>query len=82
MRDAEQRALAWRCRRGMRELDVVLSAYLDTQFASAEPGDQDAFRRLLDLQDPEIFGFLTGRAESPDVGVQRIVRILQRRAER
>ena len=45
--------LRWRCRRGMRELDVLLVRYLDRDFAGASSRERDAFRALLDLPDPE-----------------------------
>ena len=62
---AEIRALAWRCRRGMRELDQLLVNFLHDHYASAEPGLQREFVRLLELQDPVIFGYLV-RGERPD----------------
>lgn len=55
--------LRWRCRRGMRELDVLLVRYLERHFASASSGERDAFRALLDLPDPELFGYLVGREQ-------------------
>lgn len=53
--------LRWRCRRGMRELDVLLRSYLDRQFCTASAADQDAFRRLLDVPDPQIQAYCLGR---------------------
>jgi antitoxin CptB len=60
--------LRWRCRRGMRELDVVLVRYLERDFAGASSSERDAFRALLDLPDPELFGYLVGRErpQNPD----------------
>lgn len=67
------RALVWRCRRGMRELDQLLLGFLEDRFADAEPGLQREFVRLLDLQDPVIYGYLV-RGETPqDAGHARIV---------
>ena len=34
---AKLRALTWRCRRGMRELDQLLVGYLHDHYAGAEP---------------------------------------------
>ncbi len=58
--------LRWRCRRGMRELDVVLLNYLETVYPGARPEEQAAFRRCLELQDPEILDLLTGRDPGDD----------------
>ena len=56
--------LKWRCRRGMRELDVVLERYLQQRYATAPLAEQRAFEALLELPDPQLFGFLV-RRESP-----------------
>ena len=53
--------LRWRCRRGMRELDELLLRYLERQLPQAGPDERDAFASLLDLPDPELFGYLAGR---------------------
>lgn len=47
-------SLLWRCRRGTRELDLLLRAYLDGVYASADEEDRQAFERLVQLGDPEL----------------------------
>jgi antitoxin CptB len=44
--------LRWRCRRGMKELDVLLARYVDERFCSASNAEQEAFRRLLETPGP------------------------------
>jgi len=46
----------------MRELDVLLTRYLDRVWATASPTERDAFAQLVELQDPDLFGYLVGRA--------------------
>ncbi len=46
--------LRWRCRRGMRELDAALLAYLENHFDQAPLSEQRAFCDLLDIPDPEL----------------------------
>ncbi len=58
-------ALRWRCRRGMRELDVLLERYLLQRYDQAPVAEQRAFIELLDCPDPQLFGFVTGR-QVPD----------------
>ena len=70
--DAVVARLRWRCRRGMRELDVMLTRYLDRVWETASPGERDAFAQLVELQDPELFGYLVGRS-TPDEDAQRAV---------
>ncbi len=56
--------LRWRCRRGMRELDILLERYLKERYPSASAAEQQAFEALLDLPDPQLFAYLM-RRDSP-----------------
>jgi antitoxin CptB len=58
---SELARLKWKCRRGMKELDLLLERYLDGRYPAADAVEQEAFRELLDMQDPELFAFVTGR---------------------
>ena len=71
--DAHFRALIWRCRRGMRELDVLLSGFLTRCYKDLESGEQQAFEALLEEQDPEIFGYLVRGVIPEQVEVANIV---------
>lgn len=53
--------LRWRCRRGMRELDRAMLAYLEHHFNTASDQEKSAFEQLLNEQDPFIFGLLNQR---------------------
>jgi antitoxin CptB len=57
--------LRWRCRRGMKELDVLLERYMDTRWPSAPPGERAAFVGLLEAQDPVIYGYCLGSIPAP-----------------
>jgi antitoxin CptB len=65
--------LRWRCRRGMRELDQLLTRYLDQKYDSASAPERDAFARLLDLPDPDLFGYLVGRVVPDEELVRNVV---------
>lgn len=54
--------LRWRARRGTRELDALLGAWLDRHPAGTDPVDLQAFDALLDEQDPELWDWLMGHA--------------------
>jgi antitoxin CptB len=69
--------LRWRCRRGMRELDVVLSRYLEGDYPLAAAEERRAFEALLELQDPDLLSFLIGRTTLPaDPQMAHVLRIL------
>ncbi len=57
--------LRWHCRRGMKELDVLLERYLDERYALAIPEEQAAFANLLENQDPVIYAYCMGRDPPP-----------------
>ncbi len=61
-----RRRLAWSCRRGMRELDVLLERYLQQHYATASSAEQAAFAQLLQLQDPELARYLLARVDPDD----------------
>ncbi len=60
--------LKWRCRRGMRELDVLLERYLQERYPSAPAAEQQAFVALLEAPDPQLFAYVVQREvpEDPD----------------
>ena len=68
--------LRWHCRRGMRELDVLLTKYFEQTYPTAGAHQQQAFEALLDLQDPVILAYLVG-AQTPDrQDIQDVIRQL------
>jgi len=58
--------LAWRCRRGVKELDLILSGWLERQYALASARDQGLFERLLELPDAQLAAYLWGDARPVD----------------
>ena len=58
---SELSRLRWLCRRGMKELDVLMTQYLEVRYEDASDLDQKSFRDLLDMQDPDLYAFLLGQ---------------------
>lgn len=54
--------LRWRCRRGMRELDEAMLAYLDNHYEHASSDERAIFEQLQEMQDPELFKLVSGKA--------------------
>ena len=50
----EPSALRWRCRRGLKELDLLLEGYLCRRWPEAPAAERAEFARLLELSDPEL----------------------------
>ena len=65
--------LRWQCRRGMRELDVLLTAWLERYFDQASDAQKAAFHALLRLPDPELAGYLLQGKSAGGPGVTDVV---------
>ena len=68
--------LRWRCRRGMRELDVLLTRYVDEHYARASSQDQEAFRTLLESPDPLIRAYCLGHEAPPTRALASLIRVI------
>ena len=65
--------LRWRCRRGMKELDLVLGDWLERRWAGAGEETRAAFERLLGEQDPQIAAWLLGRQRPADASLAALI---------
>lgn len=65
--------LRWLCRRGMKELDVMLERYLAYRWPEAPATERKAFARLLECQDPELWDWLTGRGTPAEKDLADVV---------
>ncbi len=53
--------LQWRCRRGTKELDVVLTRFLDNNYDLLSDNQINDFDELLDAQDTVLWHWLIGK---------------------
>lgn len=56
----------------------MLTRYLDRVWATASPTERDAFMQLVDLQDPDLFGYLVGRATPAEESQRAIIDCIRR----
>ena len=69
--------VAWRCRRGMVELDVLLyKFYHQVYHRLADTAKQD-FQALLEFPDPTLLAWLTGQEKPNEAHLQAIVAEIQ-----
>ena len=69
--------IAWRCRRGMLENDIVLARYLDARGALLTEDEIGMLDRLLDLPDNELWDIIAGRQQAQDASVAPLVDALR-----
>jgi antitoxin CptB len=65
--------MRWRCRRGMRELDAMLTAYLDHLASHSSLPDEQTFSKLLNCEDDQLWDWLSGKVACPDPELVRII---------
>ena len=78
--DSELGRLAWRCRRGMKELDLLLRRYLTHHWPQADPAERAAFERILELPDPLLAAYLMDRETPADPHLQSLLAVLRDQA--
>lgn len=65
--DVEARRLAWRCRRGLLELDIVLQRFVASQFTSLTSQELIALDALLELPDNDFWALLVNINSDTDL---------------
>ena len=69
--------LLWRCRRGVRELDVLFGRFLESTYPDLDNHQQVTFHQLLEVQDPVIMDWLFEKYQPEDLAMRDLISILQ-----
>ena len=77
----ELNRLFWHSRRGMLELDVLLVPFVREVYATLDAEDQARYRKLLECEEQDMFGWFMQRSEPEDVDLQRMVRMILDRVQ-
>ncbi|HVS78133.1 MAG TPA: succinate dehydrogenase assembly factor 2 [Steroidobacteraceae bacterium] len=80
--DPDARVLAWRCRRGMKELDVLLERYAAAALADADAAERRLLARFLERPDPELAGYFFAGEVPPEPEVAALVKRIRECASR
>jgi len=65
--------LAWQCRRGMLELDILLQVYVERRYPSAAAEQREAFEALLEYPDQLLFDYLLGGSRPSDPKMAHVI---------
>jgi antitoxin CptB len=64
--DVRRRRILFRSwHRGMKEVDLILGGFAEAQIADLSEAELDDFEALLEAQDRDVFGWVTGEFETP-----------------
>lgn len=77
----ELNRLFWHSRRGMLELDVLLVPFVQEVYAQLDAEDQARYRKLLECEDQDLFGWFMERSEPEDDDLRRMVRMILDRVQ-
>ena len=64
---AARSRLAWKCRRGLLELDLVLERFLQRHGSSVGDAELELLCELLDHDDTDLWEIVSGRSERYDL---------------
>jgi antitoxin CptB len=64
--DARRRRLLFRCwHRGIREMDLVLGRFADSELAGLSKAELGEFERWLEIPDQQMFAYVNGSQAAP-----------------
>ncbi len=69
--------LHWRCRRGVRELDVLFTRFVTEHHSQLSDAQKKTFEEMLEVQDPIIMDWLFGKAEPDTANMKELVAVLK-----
>ncbi len=73
----KMKKLHWKCRRGMKEMDILFEHYLYEHYENTDEPHQQAFEQMCDMQDPTIADYLFERSRPDDEAVNDIINIMR-----
>ncbi|MFV0478600.1 MAG: succinate dehydrogenase assembly factor 2 [Parahaliea sp.] len=74
IQDDEIKRMRWASRRGMLELDLVLEPFVRDCYDQLNDEDRARYRRLMECEDQDLFGWFLRREQPQDVELARIVK--------
>nr|WP_096367587.1 MULTISPECIES: succinate dehydrogenase assembly factor 2 [Thiohalobacter] len=75
--DNRRARLLWQCRRGMRELDLMLLAYVDSRYHELDAAGVQRLEQLLEYPDQVLLEVLMGRQPPADPALAELARAIR-----
>ncbi len=70
-------SLLWRCRRGIREMDILLQRFIETQYDDLSSEEQKIFEQLLEETDMDIMAWIMEKAIPPSEEFAQIIQLIR-----
>ena len=68
----DDKEIIWKCRRGTKELDMLMTGFYNKYYKSASKSQKNAFIKLLSLEDPVLYDLILNKISSKDIAVNEI----------
>lgn len=62
-------------RRGIKEMDLILAAFADREMARMTASELDAFERLMEQNDQDLYLWVSGQSDAPEAHSALVARI-------
>ena len=66
--------ILWRCRRGIKEMDIVLQDFIKNSYDELNNENKSAFSKLLEEQDLDILNWVLGKDKPEDKTLIEIIK--------
>jgi antitoxin CptB len=73
----DDKEIIWKCRRGTKELDILMTGFYENFYKLASKSQKKAFIKLLSLEDPIIYDLLLNKISSKDIAVNEIADMIR-----
>ena len=70
-------SLLWRCRRGIREMDILLQRFIEKDYDGLSNEEKAGFERLLEQQDLDILDWVMDKSTPPTEEFTRLTRLIR-----
>jgi len=80
--EEQKKALVWQCRRGIKEIEVIMIPFLEEFFVKEDESIRNAFIALLDEADLDIFEWFMHREKPESEQMELIVNVILERLEK
>lgn len=75
--NTERSRLLWRCRRGIREMDIVLQEFLNQSYDALSDTDKATFSQLLDESDLDILNWILDKDRPESDAFMHIITLIR-----
>lgn len=70
---SERSRILWRCRRGIKEMDILFEKFMEQCYESLHDDEKKAFEKFLDESDLDILAWIMNKSETDNPAYKILV---------